>query len=157
MQDGLDLVELDVQFGVEGLENLIERLVEITLVVDAVDQRNRYQTVLVGHRRDIQLPQQVALQAFAHRGARGEVPLVVIVAWQAAGAGLVDVFPCGIDGQLVGNAFVPFTFFKVVHGRRGFLIGRFLNVGVGLLFDVVGKRVGMVEVVAFFLPLQHRV
>jgi len=103
------------------------------------------------------LPQQVALQALAGGGAGGEVPLVVIIAGQAAGAGLVDVFPGGVHGKFVGNAFVPFAFLQVVHRRGGFLVRGFLHVGIGFLLDVVGQRVCIIEVVAFFLAFEHRI
>ncbi|MNI85260.1 hypothetical protein D3C73_1422360 [compost metagenome] len=97
MQHGFDFVELDIQLRVEGLADLFEGFVEVALVVDAIDQGDRDQPVGVGHRRQVQLPEQVALQAFAGRGAGGEIPLVIVVAGQAAGAGLVDVFPGRID------------------------------------------------------------
>ncbi|MNT29083.1 hypothetical protein D3C72_1648080 [compost metagenome] len=99
----------------------------------------------------------MALQAFAHRGAGGEVPLVIVVAGQAAGAGLVDVFPGGVDGQFVGDALAPFAVLQVVHSLRGFLEGGFLDFGDRLAFGVVGHRVAVVEVVAFLLAFEHRV
>ncbi|MNX80990.1 hypothetical protein D3C86_1126640 [compost metagenome] len=157
VQDGFDFVQFDVQFRIEGFEDFLERFVQIALIVDAVDQGDGDQAIGVGHRCQVQLPQQVALQAFAGGRAGGEIPLVIIVARQAAGAGLVDVFPSGIDGKFVGNAFVPVAFFEVINRRRGFLVGGFLNVSVGLLFCVVGQGVGVIEVVAFFLAFEHRI
>lgn len=104
------------------------------------------------------------MQALAAGGACGEIPLVVVIgaAGQAAGAGLVDVFPGGIDGQLIRNTFAPITFFQVVHGLRGFLvvgflIGRFgLFAGAGA-FCTIGHRVRIVEIIAIFLAFEHRV
>ncbi|MNR60456.1 hypothetical protein D3C85_1819390 [compost metagenome] len=65
MQDGFDFVQFDVQLRVEGLENLFEAFVQVALIVDAVDQRDGDQTIGVGHRCQVQLPEQVALQALA--------------------------------------------------------------------------------------------
>ncbi|MNO29590.1 hypothetical protein D3C76_195080 [compost metagenome] len=157
VQDGFDFVQFDVQFRVEGFEDFLQRLVQITLVVDAVDQGHGDQAIGVGHRCQVQLPQQVALQALAGGRAGGEVPFVVIAAGQAAGAGLVDVFPGGVDRKFVGDTLAPVTFLQVVHRGRGFLIRGFLDLGVGLLFGVVGHGIGIVEVVAFFLAFEHRI
>ncbi len=41
VQDGFDFVQFDVQFRVEGLKNLFECLVQIALVIDAIDQGRR--------------------------------------------------------------------------------------------------------------------
>ena len=157
MQDGFDFIEFNVQFRIKGFEDFFEGFVQVALVVDAVDQGYADQTVGVGHRSQVQLPQQVALQAFTGRGAGGEVPLVIVVAWQAAGAGLVDVFPGSVHGQFVGNALTPVTVFQIIYGLGSFLVGGLLNVGIGLLLNVVGKGVCIVEVVAFFLALEHGV
>src|SRR3990167_2356394 len=106
----------------------------------------------------------MALQALAAGGAGGEIPLVVIVAaaGQTAGAGLVDIFPGGIDGQLIGNAFAPVAFFQVVHGLRGFLVVAFLIGRFGLFagagaFCAIGHTVRIVEIIAIFLAFEHRV
>ncbi|MNI29299.1 hypothetical protein D3C73_831140 [compost metagenome] len=157
VQDGFDFVQFDVQFRVEGFEDFLEGFVQVALIVDAVDQGHGDQAIGVGHRGQVQLPQQVALQAFAGRGAGGEVPLVIIIAGQAAGAGLVNVFPRGVDGEFIGDALVPVTLIEVVNRRGAFLVGGFLDIGVGLLFGVVGQGVGIVEVVAFFLAFEHRI
>ncbi|MNZ47808.1 hypothetical protein D3C78_655340 [compost metagenome] len=157
VQHGLDFIQLDVELGVEGITDFFQGFVEVALVIDAVDQRHGDQPVGVGHRSQVQLPEQMALQALANGGAGGEVPLVIVVAGQAAGAGLVDVFPGGVDRQLVGDAFVPLAFFEVVHRRGGLLEAGFLNFGDGFALGVVGHRVAVVEVVAIFLALEHRV
>ncbi|MCY1419340.1 hypothetical protein D9M71_349260 [compost metagenome] len=155
VQDGFDFVELDVHFRIEGVADLFEAFVQVALVVDAVDQGDGDKPVGVGHRCQVQLPEQVALQALASRCAGGEVPLVVVIAGQAAGAGLVDVFPCRVDRQFVGNALVPFAIFKVVYRGGGLLIAGFLDFRRDLLLDVIGQRVAVVEVVAIFLALEH--
>ncbi|MNF71298.1 hypothetical protein D3C84_532450 [compost metagenome] len=157
VQDCFDFIEFDVEFRIERLEDFLEGFVQVALIVDAIDQGHGDQAIGVGHRCQVQLPQQVALQALAGRCAGGEVPLVVIVAGQAAGAGLVNVFPGGIDGEFVGDALVPVAFLEVIDGRCTLLVGGFLDIGVGLLFGVVGQGVGIVEVVAFFLAFEHRI
>jgi hypothetical protein len=65
VQDGFDFVQLDVQFRIERLEDFFEGFVQIALIVDAIDQGHGDQAIGVGHRGEVQLPQQVALQAFA--------------------------------------------------------------------------------------------
>ncbi|MCY1414673.1 hypothetical protein D9M71_301300 [compost metagenome] len=155
VQHGFDFVEFDVHFRVEGVANFFEAFVQVALIVDAVDQGDRNEPVGIGHGCQVQLPEQVALQAFASRRASGEVPLVVVIAGQAAGAGLVDVFPCRVDRQFVGNAFIPLAIFKVVYRRGGLLIAGFLDLRRGFLLDVIGQRVAVVEVVAVFLAFEH--
>ncbi|MCY1419330.1 hypothetical protein D9M71_349160 [compost metagenome] len=157
VQYRFDLVQLDIQFRVETGADFLEGVFQIALAVDAVDQGNGDQAVGVGHRRQVQLPQQVALQAFAGRCAGSEVPLVVVVARQAAGAGLVDVFPGGVDRQLVGDALAPLTVFQVVGTDGAFLEVVVLDFGNRLVLGVVRHRVAVVEVVAVFLTFEHRV
>ncbi|MNG87457.1 hypothetical protein D3C79_462650 [compost metagenome] len=157
VQYGFDLVQLDIQLRVEPCADFFECVFQVALAVDAVDQGHGNQAVGVGHRRQVQLPQQVALQAFAGRCARGEVPFVIIVARQAAGAGLVDVFPGRIDGELVGDALAPLTVFQVVGADGAFLETVVLNFGGRLVLGVVGHRVAVVEVFAVFLTFEHRV
>ncbi|MNZ73152.1 hypothetical protein D3C78_915570 [compost metagenome] len=58
-------VQLDIQLRVETGADLFDRVFQITLAVDAVDKGDCDQAVGIGHRCQVQLPQQVALQAFA--------------------------------------------------------------------------------------------
>ncbi|MCY1429363.1 hypothetical protein D9M71_452790 [compost metagenome] len=156
-QYDLDLIHLDVQFRVEGGEDVFQRLFQIAVVIDAIDDAEGDQAVGIGHRRKIQLPREMALQAFAGGGAGGEVPLVVVIAGQAAGAGLVDVFPGGIHRQLVGDAFAPLFVVQAVDRRRGgFLEAGFLGSGAGRL-AAFGEGIAAVEVLAIFLAFEHRV
>ncbi|MNM86503.1 hypothetical protein D3C81_986570 [compost metagenome] len=157
VQDRFDLVELDVQLRVEAGADFLEGVLQVTLAIDAVDQGDGDQAIGIRHRCQVQLPQQMALQALAGRGAGGEVPLVVIVAWQAAGAGLVDVFPGGIDRKLVGDSLVPLAVFQVVGADGGFLETVVLSFGSRLVLGVVRHRVAVVEVFAVFLTFEHRV
>src|SRR5690606_16762292 len=93
-------------------------------------------------------------------GAGGEVPLVVIAARQAAGAGLVDVFPGGVDRQLAGDAVVPFAILgavAVVHCDGAVLEGGGVLLGRAGLFGTIGHGVRVVEVLAVFLTFQHGV
>jgi hypothetical protein len=69
VQYGFDLVQLDVQLRVEAGADFFEGVFQVALAVDAVDQGHGNQAVGVGHRRQVQLPQQVALQALAGRCA----------------------------------------------------------------------------------------
>ncbi len=159
-QHDLDLVELDLQFGIEGIDDLLERLLEVALVVDAVDQGGGDEAVGVAHGCQVELPQQVALQAHTAGGAAGEVPLVVVIAGQAAGAGLVDVFPGRIHRQLVGNALAPVAVVEVLGGMRGFLVlavlaGAGLRAAVAERVGGFGHRIAAVEIVTFFLTLEH--
>ncbi|MNF59971.1 hypothetical protein D3C84_415730 [compost metagenome] len=156
MQHDLDLIQLDAELGIEGFDDFRQGLLEVAIVVDAVDQGDGDQPVGIGHGGQVELPEQVALQAFADRGARGEVPLVVVIARQAAGAGLVDVFPGGVDGQFAGDAFVPFAVFQGfgIGLDAGLLEARFLAAGVGQLVSL-GHRVGVVEIFAILLPFEH--
>ena len=102
----------------------------------------------------------MALQALAGGGAGGEVPFVVIVAGQAAGAGLVDVFPGGVHREFVGDALGPLVLVEAVGVGRG----AFLEIVLGTAAGAVGAglcavrhRVAVIEILAFFLALQHRV
>ncbi len=95
-QHDFDLVELDFKLGVEAVHDFLQRLLEIALIVDAVDQCGGDQAVGVAHGGEVELPEQMALQADTAGRTAGEVPFVVVVARQAAGAGLVDVFPGGV-------------------------------------------------------------
>ena len=65
VQDGFDFVQFDVQFRVERLEDLLKGLVQVALVVDAIDQGHGDQAIGIGHRCQVQLPEQMALQALA--------------------------------------------------------------------------------------------
>ena len=159
-QNDLDLVELDFQFGIERVDDFLQRLFEVALFVDAVDQGGRDQPVGVAHRGEVELPQQMALQTDAARCTAGEVPLVVIVAGQAAGAGLVDVFPGRVDRKLAGNSLAPVAVVQAVAAVRGFLVAAFLTaalLGDGLAwpFSGLGHGVGAVEVVSVFFALEH--
>ncbi|MCY1430656.1 hypothetical protein D9M71_466070 [compost metagenome] len=156
-QDDFDLVHLHAQFRIDGREDVLQGLRQVAVVIDAVDDAEGDQPVGIGHRRQVQLPLQVALQALAGRGAGGEVPLVIVAAGQAAGAGLVDVFPGGVHRQLVGDAFAPLFLVEAVDGRGGgFLEAGVLGGGVAV-FGAVGKGVAAVEVLAVLLALEHRV
>ena len=162
VQHDFDFVEFDLQFWVERVGDFLERLFEIALIVDAVDQRGGDQSIGIAHRREIELPEQVALQADAGRRAAGEVPLVIIVAGQAAGAGLVDVLPGGVDRQLAGNAFTPVSVVEAFAAVRWLVVGAvlcgaFLAGGLTWAVGSFGHRVGAVEVVAVFLALEHGV
>ena len=159
VQHRLDLVQLDVEFRVEACADFLEGVLQVALAVDAVDQGDGDQAVGVGHRRQVELPQQVTLQALADRGAGGEVPLVVIIARQATGAGLVDVLPGGVDRQFVGDALGPFAVFEVFRGAAGtgFLEAVVLDFGGRLVLGVVRHRVAVVEVLAVFLTFEHRI
>ncbi len=161
-QNDLDLVEFDFQLGIERVDDFLQRLFEITLFIDAVDEGGRDQPVGVAHWREVELPQQMALQAYAARCPAGEIPLVVIVAGQAAGAGLVDVFPGSVDRKLAGNPLAPVAVAVVqaVTAMRGLLVGAFLAAallgdGVAWPFSGLGHRVGAVEVVSVFFALEH--
>ena len=155
MQHHLHFVQFDIQLGVEGFGHFLEGFFEVAVVVDAVDQGRCDQAILVRHGRQVQLPEQVAVQTFAVGGASGEVPFVIIVAGQAAGAGLVDVFPGRIDWQLVGDALAPLAFFQVVHRGGGFLVAVFLVRVRSGAFGAIGHWIAVVEVVAVFLALEH--
>ncbi len=157
MEHGLDLVEFDVQLRVERVADFLQRLVQVPLVVDAVDEGHGNQPIGIGHRRQVKLPEQMALEALACGCTSGEIPFVIVIAGQAACTGLVDVFPSGIDRQLVGYAFAPFTFFEIVDGRRAAFERGFLDIGCGFLLDIVGQRIAVIEIFAFFLALKHRI
>lgn len=118
-QHDFHFVELDVQFRIDGGEDFFEGLFEVAIVVDAIDDGHRDHPIGVRHRCQVDLPEQVAVQALAAAGARGEVPLVIVVAGQAAGAGLVDVFPGGIHRQLAGYAFAPLVVVEAFDAGRG--------------------------------------
>ncbi|MNE34005.1 hypothetical protein D3C80_1277050 [compost metagenome] len=156
VQDHLHLVQLDVQFGIERLEDLLEAFVEIAVVVDRIDDRHGDQPVVVAHRRQVELPEQVAVQAFARRGAGGEVPLVIVADRQAAGTGLVDVFPGGIHRQFAGDALAPLV--GIVHA-----VGIALAAGADRAVVAAHRgrrlafcqRVAVVEIVAIFLAFEH--
>ncbi len=43
VQNGLDLVEFDIQFGIEGFEDFFKGFLKVTLGVHAIDQGDRDQ------------------------------------------------------------------------------------------------------------------
>ena len=158
-QDFLQIRTDDILFICGGA---FEGLVEIALGIDAIDQSGRDETVGVAHRGEVELPEQMALQAFPGGGAGGEVPFVVVVAGQAAGAGLVDIFPGGVYRQLVGDALAPVAFLEVFDRVDGFFevivrLALLVLTAFRLPFDRLGHRVGVVEVVPVFFALEHRV
>lgn len=154
-QHDFHFVEFDVQFRIDGGEDFFEGLFEIAIVVDAIDDGHRDHPIGVRHRCQVDLPEQVAVQALAAAGARGEVPFVIVVAGQAAGAGLVDVFPGGIHRQLAGYAFAPLVVVEAFDAGRGAFLERALLGRAGRLFGAIGERVAVVEIVAVFLAFEH--
>jgi hypothetical protein len=103
-RDGLHLVELDVMVFPEARMDELERLDEIPVLVDGVDDRMRDRLILIAHMGQVDLPQQVLREALPRR------PLVLvhvtafgIRAGSGGWGGVVNIIPTAVYRQFLGD------------------------------------------------------
>ena len=104
VQYGHHLVFFDVQFRVHAFQHVFNGGVQITIIIDAIDQHEGDITVCIGHWCQIQLPQQVILQAVGGCMAGIVIEIIVdgaAVAGSNTGGCLVGVFPLTVDREIV--------------------------------------------------------
>ena len=105
MQDRDDFVDLDPALGAEALGKVLEAHAQHAVGIDGVDDGHRDHAIGFRHRRQVELPQQVV----GKRGCLGGVLLEVLSLFAAArrtgAAGLVDIVPAGVDGEIGGHRF----------------------------------------------------
>ncbi len=160
VQDHLDLVELDTQLRVQRGLDILEGLFQVAIGIDAVDQGDG--DLVIGFRQgqQVDLPFQVALQGFAAAGARGEIPVVIVVAGQGAGRSLVDVLPVRVHRQFAGDLLVPVAFLlamAVVEGFQGDGLGQGSGGDVLITVAIAGGLAGTCSeiIIAVVGHLQH--
>src|SRR5699024_10960010 len=131
-QDGFYFIQLQ-RIIIVGFRQsavyLFHRAGEIALVVYRIHEGMGNGLVTLAQWRQVQLPLQVVPQGFRGRVSGFEIVItVVVIAGRRGWAGLVNIIPGGIDGQVIGNS--------VGGAFRQSLIGRFFGSALLLLTGV---------------------
>ncbi|MNV15910.1 hypothetical protein D3C71_1066550 [compost metagenome] len=140
VQHGQDLGLIGVDGRQQGLGDGRQRLAQVTVFFEGVDQRRADAAVARGQVRQVQLPQQVVGQAFGFGHALGGAAVVIIVEGTAAVAAAPVAFAGG--PVLAGAGLVLAIGVGIGGGGRALVVaGRHLQARLGVL-GPVQQRVG---------------